>query len=143
MSTKVSATVIAAKPEAVRAAILDVESYPAWQREMQKVVVLSSDDDSRPLTARFDISAMGQAACYTLEFSYPEPNMIVTHLIEGDTIVKQDQTYILREVASGTELEYSLDIAVKWPIPEFMLAAIITKGIKTNVNGIKAVAESA
>lgn len=144
MSSKVTKTeVVSAPPEKVAAVILDVEGYPNWQREMKKVSVLSKDDTGRPLTATFAISAMGQAAEYTVAFDYPAPNVIATHLTEGDMIVKQEQTYTLVEADGKTRLEYSLDMAVKWPVPDFMISAIINKGIKGNLSGIKTVAESA
>jgi ribosome-associated toxin RatA of RatAB toxin-antitoxin module len=142
MSKVTKSEVVAASPQRVSAVILDVEGYPNWQREMKQVCVLTKDDTGRPLTAKFDISAMGQAAAYTLAFSYPEANVIETHLTEGDMIVKQDQTYTLVESGGGTRLEYSLDMAVKWPVPDFMISAIINKGIKGNLSGIKSVAEA-
>lgn len=142
MSDKVTSVEIAASPDAVRAAILDLEGYPAWQREMKKVTVVGRDDEGRPRTVAFDIAVAGQTASYTLEFSYPEPNVITSTLTEGSLITKQDQTYTLTEVAGGTQLDYSLDIDIKWPVPDFMLAAIINKGVKTNVGGIKKTAEA-
>ena len=134
---------IAASVDRVTAVILDVEAYPQWQREMKEVTILSKDDLGRPLTVKFDISTMGQAATYTLEFAYPAPTVIETHLIEGDMITKQDQTYEVLESGDQTELRYSLDIMIKWSVPAFMLDAIIKKGVKTNVSGIKSVAEAA
>lgn len=143
MSGTMSKTeVVSAPAEKVRSVILDVEAYPNWQREMKKVVLLSKDEEGRPLTAKFDISTMGQAATYTLEFGYPRPNVIVSHLTEGDMMTMQEQTYTLNEVGEKTELEYSLDILIKWQVPPFMLDAIIKKGVKSNLSGIKRVAES-
>lgn len=141
--TVTKSTVVKSPPEKVRQVILDVESYPAWQKEMQKVVILTKDDDGRPETARFDISTMGQKATYTLAFSYPDENQIETHLTEGDMITKQDQLYRLSPAPGGcTEIDYSLDISIKWQVPDFMLNAIINKGIKNNLGGIKAQAEA-
>jgi hypothetical protein len=143
MSDKVSSTsVITAAPEKVRAAILDLEGYPQWQREMKKVTIVAKDDDGRPKTVTFDIAVAGQTAAYTLEYTYPAPNAISSRLTEGSLITKQDQDYVLTEVPGGTQLEYSLDIDIKWSVPDFMLKAIISKGVKTNVNGIKKTAEA-
>jgi ribosome-associated toxin RatA of RatAB toxin-antitoxin module len=137
-----STSVISARPEAVRAAILDLEGYPEWQREMKKVVVTEKDDEGRPKTAVFDIAVAGQAASYTLEYTYPAENAIRSRLTEGSLITKQDQDYVLTEVPGGTQLEYSLDIEIKWSVPDFMLKAIVNKGVKTNVSGIKKTAEA-
>jgi ribosome-associated toxin RatA of RatAB toxin-antitoxin module len=143
MSNKVTSTsVISATPDQVRAAILNLEGYPAWQREMKSVVIKERDDQGRPMTVVFDVAVAGQSAGYTLEFSYPADNVIASTLTEGNLITKQDQTYTLTEVGGGTQLEYSLDIAVKWEIPDFMLNAIIKKGVKTNTGGIKKNAEA-
>jgi ribosome-associated toxin RatA of RatAB toxin-antitoxin module len=141
-STITKTAVVEAPPDKVSAVILDVEAYPHWQREMKTVTVLTKDDTGRPLTAKFAVSAMGQAAGYTLAFSYPAPNVIVTHLTEGDMMTKQDQTYTLTDIGGKTEIEYALDISIKWPVPDFMLNAIINKGVKTNLSGIKAAAEA-
>jgi ribosome-associated toxin RatA of RatAB toxin-antitoxin module len=143
MGDKVSTTsVISASPEAVRAAILDLEGYPQWQREMKKVTVVAKDDNGRPKTVTFDIAVAGQTAAYTLEYTYPADNAISSRLTEGSLITKQDQDYVLTEVPGGTQLDYSLDIDIKWSVPDFMLKAIINKGVKTNVNGIKKTAEA-
>lgn len=133
---------VGASLERVREVILDLEAYPEWQREMRKVVVLDRDDEGRPVLAQFDISAMGQAASYTLKFEYPAPNTIVSHLTLGDMITKQDQRYTLQSADGKTELRYELDIAMKWQIPEFMRDAIIKKGVKNSLAGIKKVAET-
>ena len=143
MSESITSTsVITASPEAVRAAILDLEGYPLWQREMKKVVVTEKDDEGRPKTVVFDIAVAGQSASYTHDFTYPAENAIRSRLTAGSLITKQDQDYVLTEVAGGTQLEYTLDIEIKWPVPEFMLTAIINKGVKTNVGGIKKTAEA-
>ncbi|GAA0612506.1 SRPBCC family protein [Sporichthya brevicatena] len=142
MSDKVTTVEIAASPEAVRAAILDLEGYPTWQREMKKVTVLKRDDAGRPRTVAFDIAVAGQAANYTLEFSYPAPDTIKSTLIDGSLITKQDQIYVLTDLGGKTRLEYQLDIDIKWPVPDFMLTAIVNKGVKTNVAGIKKNAEA-
>jgi len=133
---------VAASQDRVREVILDLEAYPEWQREMRSVVVLSRDDEGRPLLAQFDISAMGQAASYTLKYAYPSPDTIVSHLTIGDMITKQEQTYTLQSVDGRTELKYELDIAIKWQIPEFMREAIIKKGVKSSLSGIKKIAEA-
>jgi ribosome-associated toxin RatA of RatAB toxin-antitoxin module len=135
-------TVIKAPVEKVSAVILDVEAYPSWQKEMKKVEIVSKDDQGRPATVSFDVSAMGQKAAYTLVFSYPDEHTIESHLTEGDMIVKQDQIYRLTASGDETSLEYTLDMGVKWQVPDFMLKAIITKGIKGNVGGIKSQSES-
>jgi len=143
MSNQLTVTeTIKATPDDVRAAILDLEGYPQWQREMKTVVITDKDEQGRPKTATFDIAVAGQAATYTLEYSYPDADTIESRLAEGSLITKQDQTYRLTDRDGATELRYSLDMAVKWEIPDFMLNAIIKKGVKTNVNGIKKNAEA-
>jgi hypothetical protein len=141
-NTVTSTSVIKASPDRVRAAILDIEGYPAWQREMKSVVVKERDAEGRPKTVVFDVAVAGQSAGYTLEYSYPAENVIKSTLSEGSLITKQDQSYTLTEVDGGTQMEYDLDIAVKWDIPDFMLNAIIKKGVKTTTGGVKKNAEA-
>lgn len=138
-----STTLISASPERVRAAILDLENYPSWQREMKTVTVKETDEQGRPRTVVFEVAVAGQAASYTLEYSYPSDNVIVSTLTEGSLITKQDQTYTLTPVAEGTKMDYALDIDVKWDVPGFMLNAIIKKGVKTATGGVKKNAEAA
>lgn len=142
MSSSITeSTTIKAPIEAVQSVILDVEAYPTWQKEMQKVEILEKDDQGRPATVKFDVSAMGQKAGYTLAFSYPDSSTITSTLTEGDMIVKQEQTYQLVQDGAGTKLIYTLDIAIKWTVPDFMLKSIINKGIKGNLSGIKSQSE--
>ncbi|MFV9453497.1 SRPBCC family protein [Rhodococcus sp. NM-2] len=142
MSSSITeSTTIQAPIETVQSVILDVEAYPIWQKEMQKVEILEKDDQGRPATVKFDVSAMGQKAGYTLAFSYPDSSTITSTLTEGDMIVKQEQTYQLVQDGAGTKLIYSLDIAIKWTVPDFMLKSIINKGIKGNLSGIKTQSE--
>ncbi|AWK76514.1 MULTISPECIES: SRPBCC family protein [Rhodococcus] len=142
MSSSITeSTTIKAPIETVQSVILDVEAYPIWQKEMQKVEILEKDDQGRPATVKFDVSAMGQKAGYTLAFSYPDSSTITSTLTEGDMIVKQEQTYQLVQDGAGTKLIYSLDIAIKWTVPDFMLKSIINKGIKGNLSGIKSQSE--
>jgi carbon monoxide dehydrogenase subunit G len=142
MSSSITeSTTIKAPIETVQSVILDVEAYPIWQKEMQKVEILEKDDQGRPATVKFDVSAMGQKAGYTLAFSYPDSSTITSTLTEGDMIVKQEQTYQLVQYGAGTKLIYSLDIAIKWTVPDFMLKSIINKGIKGNLSGIKSQSE--
>jgi ribosome-associated toxin RatA of RatAB toxin-antitoxin module len=143
MSNQVTTTTLIKAPgDKVRAAILDLEGYPAWQREMKSVVVKERDEQGRPSVVVFDVAVAGQSAGYTLQYSYPSDDVISSTLTEGSLITKQDQTYTLTPVAEGTQLDYALDMAVKWDIPDFMLNAIIKKGVKTNTNGIKKNAEA-
>lgn len=143
MSSTVSkSTFVKAPAERIMQVILDVEAYPSWQKEMEQVVVLSTDTQGRPETARFNVSSMGQKAAYTLAFSYPQEHTVETHLTEGDMMTKQDQLYRLTPADGGTEVDYSLDISIKWQVPDFMLNAIINKGIKNSLAGIKAQAEN-
>jgi ribosome-associated toxin RatA of RatAB toxin-antitoxin module len=140
--TVTKSTIVQSTPEKVRQVILDVEAYPGWQREMESVAILTKDQHGRPESVKFDVSAMGQKAGYTLTFSYPDENTIESHLTDGDLITKQDQRYRLTAIpGGGTEIDYSLDITIKWQVPDFMINAIINKGIKTNLGGIKAQAE--
>lgn len=140
--TVTKSIIVNSSPKKVREVILDVENYPSWQKEMQEVTILDRDDQGRPETVKFDVSVMGQKASYTLAFSYPDENTVETHLTKGDMITKQDQLYRITPASGGnTELDYSLDILIKWQVPDFMINSIINKGIKGNLGGIKEQAE--
>lgn len=138
MSTTVTkSSFVEAPPEKVSAIILDLDSYPSWQKEVQKVDIVSTDDEGRPLEAKFSMSSMGQHANYTLAYSYADNLTVATRLTDGDLITKLDQLYELLEVDGGTEVRYSLDMDVKWQVPEFIIKSIVSKGVRTNLEGIK------
>jgi hypothetical protein len=47
-STVSKSAFVSAPVEKIMQVILDVEAYPSWQKEMEKVVVLSQDSRGRP-----------------------------------------------------------------------------------------------
>lgn len=142
MSNLVTKSVLVeAPPEKILEVILDLDSYPSWQNEVQNIEILSTDEKGRPLDANFSISSMGQKANYTLTYSYPDSMTVVTRLAEGDLLTKLDQRYELSQGGSGTGVRYSLDMKVKWQVPEFIIKSIISKGVRTNLDGIKSRSE--
>ncbi|MCW2722949.1 SRPBCC family protein [Pseudonocardia sp.] len=122
--------------------ILNVEDYPSWQKEVQKVEVLEKDDQGRPKQATMHVSAMGQAGYYTVEYSYPDGN-VEYHLLDGDMMTKNDASFTLAGNGGTTEVTVAMDLAIKWALPEFMVNQLILKGVKDMLKSIKTKAEQA
>jgi hypothetical protein len=134
--------VVSAPSEKILGILLDVESHPSWQKEVQKVEVLESDDQGRPKQTRVSISAMGQNGSYSVRYDYPEPGKFEYRLVEGDMMTKNNASFTLVSCDGGnTEVFIAMDMNVKWALPEFMIDQLTLKGVKDMLKGLKSKAE--
>ncbi len=133
---------VSAPAETILAIVLDVEAYPEWQKEVQKAVIEERDDQGRPARATMSVSAMGQEASYTVVYDYPNDKTVQYHLVEGDTMTKNDATFAVSDGQDGaSELTVEMDLALTWNLPEFMITQVTLKGVKDMLRGIKKQAE--
>jgi hypothetical protein len=65
-------------------AIVDYETFPAWQRAVKEVEVLSRHRDGRGKQVAFAIDAKVRTVRYTLDYSYEEPHLVTWSYVEGD-----------------------------------------------------------
>jgi ribosome-associated toxin RatA of RatAB toxin-antitoxin module len=142
MAEPTSASVlIEAEPAAVMAVIADVASYPSWVGYIKGVEVLETRPDGLPGVVRFILDAGMVADDYALSYEWADAE-VRWHLVRGTTITAMDGSYRLRRVTGGTQVEYSLSMAVDMPL----LGAFKRKAeqvvIGTALNALKARVEA-
>ncbi|GAA0603545.1 SRPBCC family protein [Sporichthya brevicatena] len=143
MSQPVSRTAtVDASPSAILKVLTDVKAYPQWQKEVDEVELLATDEQGRPQTVRVNVTAMGMKANYTLDYRYPAENVFEWKLVDGDMITANDATYTLTDNGDGsTNLNVEMLLGVKWKLPEFMIDQMIQKAVNDYIKGIKSQAE--
>ena len=135
---------VAAVPEKILGIMLDVTDHPTWQKEVDQVEIIERDAQGRPMRTRTDVSAMGQKASYTVLYAYPAPDRFEYHLVEGDVMTKNDFTCAIVLGEDGESLvTVSQDLAIKWPLPGFIIQQLTLKGVKDMLAALKAEAEKA
>ena len=133
---------IPAPPAAVMAVLLDVESYPSWQREVARVEVAERDDAGRPVVATTSIRALGRAGSYTVRYAYPSATELHYHLVAADMMSRHDAAFTVSARESGCELTVELDIALKWPVPGPIVGTFMRKGVADMLRAVKGRAEA-
>jgi uncharacterized protein YndB with AHSA1/START domain len=115
---------IAASPERVFEALLDLDAYPTWARDLKGVTVESLDDQGRGREVTFRAAAMGRSTSYTLRYSYDvEPHRMSWELVRGDIARRIDGSYTLDPVPGTpdrTLVTYDLTVDLIVPLPSFV-----------------------
>lgn len=121
-----------ATPEQIMQIMLDVTDHPTWQKEIDKIEILEADDQGRPLKTKVSISAMGQTATSVVDYRYSSPTSFEYHMPEpGDVMTQNDFTFSVEPADGGKALVHlSQVLAVKWPLPEFIVDQLTLKGVK-------------
>jgi ribosome-associated toxin RatA of RatAB toxin-antitoxin module len=118
MAESVSERVLVrADPDAVLDVITDVEAYPEWQEEVERVEILESDEDGWATRVRFLLDAKVFRTTFVLAYEYGDDWMSWT-LVEGDQLRRNDGRYEVHDQGNGmTELVYSLTVEPAMPLP--------------------------
>lgn len=115
---------IAAPPERVLEALLDLEAYPSWARDLKGVQVDAVDEEGRGREVTFRAAAMGRSTSYTLRYSYErDPDRITWELVRGDIARRIDGSYTLEPVegrSGHTNVTYDLTVDLVVPLPGFV-----------------------
>lgn len=134
-------TTINASPERVRAVLLDFPSYPEWAKDLKSVEVLETDTEDRGSLVRYRAAGMGRSTTYTLRYDHSDPARVAWKQTTGDVTRKLDGHYALREVGSGTEVTYELEVALILPLPGFVKRRTQGRIMHTALDELKARAE--
>jgi ribosome-associated toxin RatA of RatAB toxin-antitoxin module len=138
MSEAVSdSIVINATPRAVMDVIVDVESYPEWQKDIREVEVLERDERGRPSRAHFVVDARLLTAIYTLAYTYSEDGMR-WELVSSEQLRQLDGGY--RVVATGdaaTTATYELVADPTISVPAFMRRRAAEHIVRSALDGLK------
>lgn len=115
--------VIAAQPDVILDAIIDVAAYPEWQRDVRQVDVLERDEQGRASRAHFVVDARIFTATYTLAYTYAERE-VRWELVASEQLRELDGGYTVREQGDGTsEVTYELVVDPTISVPRFLRRA--------------------
>ena len=132
---------ISASPERVLAALLDLETYPRWARDLKGVTVESRDEQGRGHEVTFRAAAMGRSTSYTLRYSYEDdPPRMSWELVRGDIARRIDGSYLLEPVPGSeerTNVTYDLTVDLVIPLPGFVKRRAEGKIINTALRELR------
>lgn len=112
---------IPAAPGAVLDVIAELSDYPRWAAGISEVVVLS-EDDGWPLTARFTVDQAPIKDSYVLRYTWDVDEtgagLVSWTLVEaGSMITGLDGSYELVATPTGSDVTYRLTVDVRIPMP--------------------------
>lgn len=135
-------TRIAAPPAPILDAIINVDAYPAWQRDVKSVDVLERDEQGRPARARFVVDARLVTATYTLDYTYGD-GTVEWELVESDQLRGLDGGYTVSDDGGGTStVTYELDVDPAFSVPRFMRRAAAEKIVRSALDNLRHHVES-
>lgn len=118
MADQTSSSIVIDAPLAtILEVIADVVAYPQWNSEITEVEVLESRPDGLPRRARFDISSIGLADQYVLDYDWSGDG--VGWVLAEPSTLQKSQVGSYRLVAQGetcTEVHYDLRIESRIPM---------------------------
>jgi ribosome-associated toxin RatA of RatAB toxin-antitoxin module len=100
---------IAGPPSACFDAVVDFESYPAWQSLVQEARVLEWDADGRGIVVETVVEARIRTFRYVLRYAYDEPTSVSWELVEGD-VRAVDGEYSFEPAGGNTSATYRLAV---------------------------------
>ena len=100
---------IGGPPAACFDAVVDFESYPAWQSLVKECVVHERDDQGRGTVVETLVEAKIRAFRYTLRYSYDEPTHVTWDLVEGD-VRSIEGEYVFEPSGGKTVATYRLAV---------------------------------
>lgn len=132
---------IEAPPELCYSAVLDVERYPEWVRDIKEARILLWDDEGRAGDVQFRAAAIGRSTSYTLRYSYgSNPLRVSWNLIEGDIVSRMVGRYEFENVPHNpqlTEVYYDLDVDLKVNLPGFLRRRVEVKIVHAAIDDLR------
>ncbi|MEO8092567.1 MAG: SRPBCC family protein [bacterium] len=112
---------ISAGAEACFEAIVDYETFPAWQGAVKNVEVLSRDGDGLGEIVSFRVDADLREVTYSLRYRYDRPGRVEWEFVEGDDVAHVRGEYRFEPKGEATVATYVLGIAPGMPVPGFVV----------------------
>ena len=100
---------IGAPPVACFEAVLDFESYPAWQSVVEEARVLERDAQGRGTVVETVVEARIRTFRYVLQYAYDEPTHVTWDLVEGD-VRSVEGEYVFEPSGGMTIATYRLAV---------------------------------
>ncbi len=128
--------------ETCYAAIIDYETFPAWQGAVVDTEVLDWDKKGRGKRVRLFVDAKVRKVDYTLDYSYDEPLRIEWDFVEGNGINAADGHYLFEDLGNDrTRATYKLGLEVGIPLPGPVARRAHKSTLKGSVEDLKKEAE--
>jgi hypothetical protein len=107
---------VEAAPGVCFSATADLERWPEWARDLERVEVLGRGDDGRPARARMIADLFGKEFDATLDFDYAKaPDELTFTLVEARKLATLDGSFRFEPEAGGTRLSYRLRMVLVKP----------------------------
>ena len=107
---------VEAPPGACFSTTADVERWPEWARDLERVEVLARHDDGRPARARMVADLFGKEFDATVDFHHDgAPGELRFTLVEARKLASLDGAFRFAPEAGGTRLHYELRMALVKP----------------------------
>lgn len=145
---KTSASVLVNAPiETCYAIGIDVGTYPEWVDDLRSVEILTTDDQDRPSTVRFEAEALGRMTSYVLAYDLSRgPEILAWSLVSGDLTREIEGCYRFEDgtedpAQPATVVHYDLTIDLAVPLPGFVKRRAEDKIVRSALDRFKARAE--
>ncbi|MGI9595989.1 MAG: SRPBCC family protein [Acidimicrobiales bacterium] len=123
--TGFSVVVQASVEDCYRVAV-DIGAYPDWVQNLRSVDILTTDDQGRPRTAKFEAEGLGRMSSYVLAYDLSEaPHKLAWNLVSGDLTREIEGRYLFHDMTEEegmalTEIDYELTIDLAVSLPGFV-----------------------
>jgi uncharacterized membrane protein len=135
-------TEIAAPIETCFDAIVDYETFPAWQNAVDSVEVLDRHDDGLGRNVKLFVDAKVRKIDYTLDYSYERPHRIEWDFVSGNGMRGVDGHYTFEELGPDrTKATYKLGADPAIPVPGIVAKRVHKELVKRSVEDLKREAE--
>jgi uncharacterized membrane protein len=123
-------------------AIVDYESFPAWQGAVVSTEVMNRDEDGLGKRVNLVVDAKVRKVDYTLDYRYERPTRIEWDFVEGNGINAADGHYLFESLGDNrTRATYKFGLEVGIPLPGPIARRAHKQTLKGSVEDLKREAE--
>ncbi len=122
---------------------LDIGSYPEWVENLRTAEILTTDDQDRPETVRFEAEGLGRMSSYVLAYDLSgAPHQLAWSLVSGDLTREIEGRYVFHDMTENpdfpqTEVDYELTIDLAVPLPGFVKRRAEDKIVRSALDRFK------
>lgn len=121
--------------------IVDYETFPEWQRAVQRVEVLERDGDGRGRVVEFHVDLGIRKLRYRLEYHYDPPHRVWWDFLEGDFAKDIGGEFRLEPANGATLATYAVTVEPAVPVPGFIARRLEREMMKRSVEDLRREAE--
>ena len=124
------------------AVICDIEKYPEFIPEMEKVKILSMDDKKAEIN--YEIKLMGMKMNYTLKHNFIKPTEMNWSFVKASKFIKNNEgSWKLKAIDDNTvEAEYHVELKLGRLVPKKVENTLAAASLPTLMKQFKERAES-